>query len=82
MPTLDHTIVGGGIVGLAAAWQLGMRRPGRGSSCSKRNPNSPFIRPVAIPVFIYSGIYYKPGSFKARFAKARAESMVDYPGIS
>jgi L-2-hydroxyglutarate oxidase len=31
---------------------------------------------------IHSGIYYKPGSFKARFAKAGAESMVEFPGIS
>lgn len=62
----DVTIIGGGIVGLATAYRLNEKKPGlnllliekeQGVSCHQTGHNSGVI---------HSGIYYKPGSLKAR----------------
>jgi L-2-hydroxyglutarate oxidase len=78
MPFCDYTIIGGGIVGLAAAWQLGVRRPGTRIVLLEKEPELALHQTGRNSGVIHSGIYYKPGSFKARFAKAGAESMVDF----
>ena len=78
MPFCDYTIIGGGIVGLAAAWQLGVRRPGTRIVLLEKEPELALHQTGRNSGVIHSGIYYKPGSFKARFAKAGAESMVEF----
>ncbi|RQW20090.1 L-2-hydroxyglutarate oxidase [Bacillus sp. C1-1] len=71
----DYSIIGGGIVGLSVAYTLQQKQPEariqiiekeREVACHQTGNNSGVI---------HSGIYYKPGSFKARFAKAGSESM-------
>lgn len=74
----DYAIIGGGIVGLSAAMALG-----------KRNPNAKIvvIEKEATPAshqtgnnsgVIHSGIYYKPGSFKAKFCREGSQMMVEF----
>src|SRR5437870_3388348 len=74
----DVTIVGGGIVGLATAHAL-VRGPrpmkvaviekesAWGSHQTGRNSG-----------VLHSGLYYPPGSAKARFARAGAEAMYEF----
>lgn len=74
----DCVIIGGGIVGLATAVALSRKNPGariivlekeQALACHQTGRNSGVI---------HSGIYYKPGSFKARFAREGSRSMVEF----
>lgn len=71
----DYIIIGGGIVGLSV-----------GMTILQRNPNAKIIilekeKKIAQHQtghnsgVIHSGIYYKPGSYKAKFAKSGSEGM-------
>jgi len=75
---VDCAIIGGGIVGLATAVALSRKNPGariivlekeQGLACHQTGRNSGVI---------HSGIYYKPGSFKARFAREGSRTMVEF----
>jgi len=74
----DYLIVGGGIVGLATARAIGQRWPQakiivlekeQQLACHQTGHNSGVI---------HSGIYYKPGSFKAEFTKAGNNRLVSF----
>jgi (S)-2-hydroxyglutarate dehydrogenase len=81
--TSDVTIIGGGIVGLATAYAL-VRNRGTGQ---RREPRVTLIDKEADWAahqtgrnsgVIHSGLYYSPGSAKARFARAGAEAMYEF----
>ncbi|USK77265.1 L-2-hydroxyglutarate oxidase [Peribacillus frigoritolerans] len=74
----DFAIVGGGIVGLSTGMALYQRFP---------NAKVVVIEKEAVVAnhqtghnsgVIHSGIYYKPGSFKARFARQGSKSMTEF----
>ncbi|MGW1682662.1 L-2-hydroxyglutarate oxidase [Saccharopolyspora sp. NPDC002376] len=76
--TYDVTIIGGGIVGLATAHALSQADPGckivvldkeRRWGAHQTGHNSGVI---------HSGLYYPPGSAKARFARAGGEAMYQF----
>lgn len=78
--TTDVTIVGGGIVGLATALGIARSETGRrlritlvekesGWAAHQTGRNSGVI---------HSGLYYSPGSAKARFARAGGEAMYEF----
>ena len=67
----DILITGGGIVGLATAWQLMQRFPVARSPCWRRKPTVARHQTGHNSGVIHSGIYYKPGSFKALPVPAR-----------
>jgi len=71
----DYVVIGGGIVGLATAMKLGRRHPSAHILVLEKEPEPARHQTGRNSGVIHSGIYYKPGSFKARFAKAGAESM-------
>jgi (S)-2-hydroxyglutarate dehydrogenase len=74
----DHVIVGGGIVGLATGSALSGRYPGARILLLEKEPNHSAHQSGHNSGVIHSGIYYKPGSYKARFAQAGAASMVKF----
>jgi (S)-2-hydroxyglutarate dehydrogenase len=74
----DCTIVGGGIVGLATALMLSKKQPGIKILLLEKEDSLAQHQTGRNSGVIHSGIYYKPGSFKARFAKAGAQSMVEF----
>jgi L-2-hydroxyglutarate oxidase len=74
----DFTIIGGGIVGLSTALHLGRRQPGARLLVLEKEPDIAQHQTGRNSGVIHSGIYYKPGSFKAKFARAGAQSMVEF----
>ncbi|MGF6408691.1 L-2-hydroxyglutarate oxidase [Paraburkholderia tuberum] len=76
--TYDFAIIGGGIVGLATAMALTKRFPGKGIVVLEKEASLASHQTAHNSGVIHSGIYYKPGSFKARFARAGSESMVRF----
>jgi len=75
---MDFVIVGGGIVGLATARELMMRFPRARAMLLEKESELSLHQTGRNSGVIHSGIYYKPGSFKARFARAGATSMVEF----
>jgi L-2-hydroxyglutarate oxidase len=77
-PIYDFTIVGGGIVGLATAMALGRRQPGARILVLEKEADHSLHQTGRNSGVIHSGIYYKPGSFKATFAREGSRSMVEF----
>ncbi|MFS1510992.1 L-2-hydroxyglutarate oxidase [Chengkuizengella sp. SCS-71B] len=74
----DITIIGGGIVGLSTAYALSERFPhARLRVIEKENQWAKHQTGNNSGV-IHSGIYYQPGSLKAKFAKAGSQQMKDF----
>jgi L-2-hydroxyglutarate oxidase len=78
MQPYDYAIIGGGIVGLSVAWSIQGRQPrarvlvlekenGWGHHQTGRNSG-----------VIHSGIYYKPGSLKAKLCREGNRRMVEF----
>jgi L-2-hydroxyglutarate oxidase len=74
----DCVIVGGGIVGLATAHTLSRRRPGASILLVEKDRELATHQTGRNSGVIHSGIYYKPGSYKARFAREGNASMVEF----
>lgn len=66
MPHHDFAIIGGGIVGLATAWQLTQLRPGVKLIVVEKESELAFHQTGRNSGVIHSGIYYRPGSLRAR----------------
>lgn len=74
----DYAIVGGGIVGLAIGMELGRRFPKAAIAILEKEPSLSLHQTGHNSGVIHSGVYYKPGSFKAKFTRAGNQSMVDF----
>ncbi|NTV99886.1 MAG: L-2-hydroxyglutarate oxidase [Oscillochloris sp.] len=78
MSTYDYLIVGGGIVGLSTAMALGKQYPqARIAICEKESSWAAHQTGNNSGV-IHAGVYYKPGSLKAKFARSGQRSMVEF----
>ncbi|MFM0363113.1 L-2-hydroxyglutarate oxidase [Paraburkholderia sediminicola] len=74
----DYAIIGGGIVGLSTGMALTKRFPGTKILVLEKELALAMHQTGHNSGVIHSGIYYKPGSFKAKFARAGSESMVRF----
>lgn len=74
----DVAIVGGGIVGLATLHELSQQRPRARLLLIEKEETLAAHQTGHNSGVIHSGIYYKPGSAKARLAVAGARSMVRF----
>jgi L-2-hydroxyglutarate oxidase len=72
----DLAIAGGGIVGLATARELALR--GRRVILLERGPQLGQHQTTHNSGVIHAGIYYAPGSLKARLCVEGAERLYDY----
>jgi (S)-2-hydroxyglutarate dehydrogenase len=76
--TGNIVVVGGGIVGLATAWRLGQRFPDaritvlekESAVCRHQSGHNSGV--------LHAGLYYKPGSRKARLAVTGIRQMVEF----
>jgi L-2-hydroxyglutarate oxidase len=64
-------IVGGGIVGLATAYRLKQRFPDAAVTLLEKEPAVGQHQTGHNSGVLHSGLYYKPGSVKARLPSAR-----------
>ncbi|AIE75337.1 MULTISPECIES: L-2-hydroxyglutarate oxidase [unclassified Synechocystis] len=78
MASYDITIIGGGIVGLATGLFIGRRFPQYKLLILEKEDGPAHHQTGHNSGVIHSGIYYKPGSFKAQFTKAGNQSMVQF----
>lgn len=74
----DFLVVGGGIVGLSTARALLERHPGAGVLVLEKEDGWARHQTGHNSGVIHSGIYYEPGSLKARFAREGGERLAEF----
>ncbi|MEV7502116.1 L-2-hydroxyglutarate oxidase [Streptomyces sp. NPDC093018] len=74
----DVLVVGGGIVGLSTAYAVGRAAPGTRVTVLEKEPGPARHQTGRNSGVIHSGIYYRPGSLKARYAVRGAAEMVKF----
>jgi L-2-hydroxyglutarate oxidase LhgO len=76
--TYDLAIIGGGILGLATGREFLRRHPSARVVVLEKEDQIALHQTGRNSGVIHSGIYYTPGSAKARFCVAGARSMIEY----
>ena len=71
-------IIGGGIVGLATAYQLGRRLPAARITVLEKEPAAGRHQTGNNSGVLHCGLYYKPGSTKARLAVSGIREMTEF----
>ena len=74
----DIAVIGGGIVGLATARAAALGRPGARIVVLDKEPAPARHQTGRNSGVVHSGIYYPPGSLKARMCLAGSRSMVEF----
>lgn len=76
--TADIAVVGAGIIGLAVARSLALRRPGLSIVVLDKEPSISQHQSGRNSGVIHSGVYYAPGSLKARLCTRGAAALKHY----
>ena len=74
----DYVIVGGGIVGLSTAWQLKQRQPRSRILLLEKESQVARHQTGHNSGVIHGGVYYAPGTLKAKFCKAGMDSTIQF----
>jgi L-2-hydroxyglutarate oxidase len=74
----DYAIIGGGIVGLSTAWQLQQREPDKKILVLEKEYRFAMHQTGHNSGVIHAGIYYEPGSLKAKFCKEGVETTTRF----
>ena len=78
MKTYDLAVIGGGILGLATGREFLRRNPAARVVVLEKEDQLALHQTGRNSGVIHSGIYYTPGSAKARFCVAGARLMIEY----
>jgi len=78
MPQVDVAVIGGGIIGLATAWQLIRRQPQAKVILLEKEDRLASHQTGRNSGVIHSGIYYKPGSLRAQNCLAGKQALEDF----
>ena len=81
---LDVAVIGGGIVGLATAYQLLRKRPGLRLAVIEKEPELARHQSGHNSGVLHAGLYYPPGSLKARLCregKVEVERFAEAHGV-
>jgi len=74
----DYLIIGGGIIGLSTAWQLQQRYPDKKILLLEKEAQLAAHQTGHNSGVIHAGVYYEPGSLKARFCKQGALKTIEF----
>src|SRR3954470_862504 len=74
----DIVVVGGGIVGLAVAREIALRRPAAKVAVLEKEPELAAHQTGHSSGVVHAGIYYAPGSLKARLCTEGSRELYDY----
>jgi (S)-2-hydroxyglutarate dehydrogenase len=77
-PDTDLVVVGGGILGLATARELRLRRPGLRVTVLERESMLGAHQTSHNSGVVHAGVYYEPGSLKARLCVEGARRMYEF----
>lgn len=78
MPSVDVVVVGGGIVGLATMYRLLQSHPSMSVVLLEKESQLAQHQTGHNSGVLHSGIYYKPGSLKARNCAAGRQALLDF----
>ncbi|MDB5560851.1 MAG: hydroxyglutarate oxidase, partial [Hyphomicrobiales bacterium] len=78
MSDYDLAIIGGGIVGLATALQVTERFPGLSVVVLEKENEVAQHQTGRNSGVIHAGVYYQPGSMKARFCKEGVQATIQF----
>jgi L-2-hydroxyglutarate oxidase len=76
--TCDYAVVGAGIVGLAVARELAHRHPTETVAVLEKEPSVGAHQTGHSSGVVHAGIYYAPGSLKARLCTEGAKDLYSY----
>jgi L-2-hydroxyglutarate oxidase len=74
----DYIVIGGGIVGMSTAWQLQRRCPDKKVMLLEKEDVFAKHQTGHNSGVIHAGVYYAPGSLKARFCREGAEATMAF----
>lgn len=74
----DYVIIGGGIVGVSTAWQLKQRHPESTILLLEKETQLAGHQTGRNSGVIHAGVYYEPGSLKAKFCKAGVAATIQF----
>jgi len=74
----DFLVVGGGILGASTAWQLQQNRPGASIALLEKESQLAAHQTGRNSGVIHAGVYYAPGSLKARFCREGVAATIDF----
>ena len=78
MPTTDIVIIGGGIIGLATAYQLTRSHPNKSILLIEKEATLAFHQTGRNSGVLHTGIYYRPGSLRAQNCRAGKQAMEEF----
>jgi L-2-hydroxyglutarate oxidase len=74
----DYVIIGGGIVGVSTAWQLKKKQRDCTVLLLEKEPQLASHQTGHNSGVIHAGVYYAPGSLKAKFCRAGAAATIEF----
>jgi len=74
----DVAVIGGGIVGLASAYKIGLGHPGISVGVLEKEEQLAAHQTGHNSGVIHSGLYYKPGSTKAKTCAAGRKELISF----
>mgnify|MGYP001191901747 FL=1 len=78
MGSFDFSIVGGGIIGVAIAYQIQKKYPNKNLAIFEKEKNLAMHQTGRNSGVIHSGLYYKPGSLKAKNCFIGREKLIEF----
>ena len=78
MQDFEFVVIGGGIVGLSVAWSIQERNPSARLAVIEKESHWAPHQTGRNSGVIHSGIYYKPGSLKAKLCREGNLGMVEF----